>query len=69
MVVVPQYFRQGIAQELIAYVFDNYKTPRYTVETGADNLPAIKLYKKHDFVLVKEWDTDFGIRKVRFEKN
>ena len=69
MVVVPEYFRQGIAQEIIAYIFENYKTPMHTVETGVDNLPAIKLYEKNGFVLVKEWDTEFGIRKVRFEKN
>lgn len=68
MVVVPEYFRQGIAQQLIAYIFENYKTELFTVETGADNKPAIKLYEKHGFLLVKEFDTDFGIRKVRFEK-
>jgi len=69
MVVVPHYFRQGIAKELISYIFEIYKTDMFTVETGAANLPAIKLYEKHGFTLVKEWETAFGIRKVRFEKN
>ena len=39
------------------------------VETGVDNEPVIKLYKKLGFKEVKQWDTDFGIRKVLFEKS
>ena len=68
MVVVPQYFRQGIAQKLIDHVLETYHTPFHTVETGVDNIPAIKLYEKNGFKYIKEWDTNFGIRKVRFER-
>jgi hypothetical protein len=32
------------------------------------NYPAIKLYEKHGFKLVKEWLTDINIIKVKLEK-
>ena len=69
LVVDPKFFRQGIARHLIEFVFSNYKTPMFMVETGVDNGPAKKLYLKHGFKEVKQWNTDIGIRKVRYEKN
>ncbi len=68
LVVLPDFFRKGIAKKLIGYVFDCYGSNVFTVETGADNIPARALYRKFGFQLVKEWDTDHGIRKVAFEK-
>ncbi len=68
LVVHPEYFRQGIAGKLIQFVFDNFKTNRLTVETGVDNLPAVRLYKNYGFEEIKQYDTNHGIRKVRFEK-
>lgn len=38
------------------------------VETGVENEPASLLYKKMNFREVKQWDTPFGIRKIRFER-
>jgi len=67
LVVHPKFFRQGIAQNLIIFVFNNYDSNVFTVETGVDNAPAITLYKKFQFKEVKQWDTDHGVRKVRFE--
>ena len=32
------------------------------------NIPAIELSRKHDFKEVKLWNTDYGIRKIRFER-
>jgi ribosomal protein S18 acetylase RimI-like enzyme len=40
---------------------------RMTVETGLDNKPAIALYESFGFKEVKQYDTDHGIRKIRFE--
>ena len=68
LVVYPKYFRNGIGRKLVQFTLDNYKTKIFTVETGIDNLPAIKLYKSFGFQEQKQWDTNHGVRKVRFEK-
>jgi len=68
LVVDPLYFRQGIAGKLINFVFENYNSKTFNVETGLANLPAIKLYERFGFSEVKQYDTDVGIRKIRFEK-
>ena len=49
------------------YALNNYETDLFVVETGVDNEPASKLYLKLGFIEVQQWDTDFGIRKVKFE--
>jgi ribosomal protein S18 acetylase RimI-like enzyme len=69
LVVHPNYFRRGIARKLATFAFNQFKSKLFMVETGVDNEPAIKLYKKLGFKEVKQWDTDFGIRKVLFEKS
>lgn len=68
LVVDPYYFRRGIGNKLMTFVFKTYNTSTFTVETGVFNLPAIALYKKLGFIEIKQWNTDHGIRKVRFEK-
>jgi ribosomal protein S18 acetylase RimI-like enzyme len=68
LVVYPKYFRNGIGRKLVQFTLDNYKTKIFTVETGIDNHPAIKLYKSFGFQEQKQWDTNHGVRKVRFEK-
>ncbi|MFP4844707.1 GNAT family N-acetyltransferase [Winogradskyella sp. PE311] len=68
LVVHPNFFRLGIAKSLLNYVFNNFKSELYTVETGTNNNPAIQLYKKLGFKETKEWKTDFGIRKTAFVK-
>lgn len=68
LVVNPKFFRQGIAKELIEFVFKSYNSEFFSVETGLENGPATKLYRKFDFKEIKKWDTDHGVRKIRFEK-
>ncbi len=68
LVVHPDFFRQGIARKLMHSVFDSFPSELFTVETGVDNGPACQLYEKLGFVEVKQWATDHGVRKVRFEK-
>ena len=68
LVVYPKYFRNGIGRKLVQFILDNYKAKIFTVETGIDNRPAIKLYKSFGFQEQEQWDTNHGIRKVRFEK-
>lgn len=68
LVVHPQFFRQGIAKALLEFVFTTYDSEIFTVETGIENGPATQLYQKFGFKEVKQWDTDHGVRKIRFEK-
>ena len=68
LVVHPNFFRRGIARELMEFVLNHYTSKTFMVETGVDNDPASLLYKKMAFKEVKQWDTSFGIRKIRFEK-
>ena len=68
LVVHPQFFRQGIGRKLTEFILNSFDTKLFTVETGVKNEPATELYKKLGFIEVKQWNTDHGIRKVRFEK-
>jgi ribosomal protein S18 acetylase RimI-like enzyme len=69
LVVHPDFFRQGIAGNLIKFVFETFQSNLFIVETGLENGPATKLYKKFGFVAVHQWDTNHGIRKIKFEKH
>ena len=68
LVIHPIFFRQGIAGKLIEFVFNTFDSNLFVVETGLANGPATALYKKFGFIEVHQWDTDHGIRKVKFEK-
>ncbi len=68
LVVDPKFFRQGIARKLMEFVFKTFDSNLFVVETGLKNGPASELYKKFDFKEVKQWNTDNGIRKIKFER-
>ncbi|MDM9630690.1 GNAT family N-acetyltransferase [Robiginitalea aurantiaca] len=68
LVVHPANFRKGIGSALLTYVLKRCNSPVFTVETGAENGPATTLYRKFDFREILQYDTDHGVRKVRFEK-
>ena len=68
LVVQPKFFRRGIARKLLEFIFNRFDVKRFLVETGVNNKPATGLYKKLGFKEVKQWDTDFGIRKILFER-
>ncbi|MBN4085233.1 GNAT family N-acetyltransferase [Flavobacteriaceae bacterium AH-315-B10] len=68
LVVDPNFFRQGIARKLMEFVLNTFDTNLFVVETGLENGPATELYKNFDFKEVKQWNTDHGIRKIRFER-
>jgi len=67
LVVNPEYFRKGIGSQLVNFVLETYTLKTVTVETGVANAPAIRLYKNFGFREVKQWDTEHGIRKIKFE--
>ena len=68
LVVDPGFFKQGIARKLMEYVINTFDSKLFVVETGLENGPATKLYKKFDFKEVKQWNTNHGIRKIKFER-
>ncbi|MGI6047244.1 MAG: GNAT family N-acetyltransferase [Petrimonas sp.] len=69
LVVHPDHFRKGIASQMMNFILDSFTDcPRFMVETGMDNKPACDLYKKFGFYEIHQWDTDHGVRKIRFEK-
>jgi len=68
LVVHPRFFRQGVANELMTFILNSFSSKPIIVETGVENAPATKLYKKFNFIEVKQWDTDHGVRKIRFER-
>lgn len=67
LVVNPLNFRQGIASELMKFVLSYYKSNLFIVETGLKNEPASHLYRRFGFMQTKQWDTNHGVRKVKFE--
>jgi ribosomal protein S18 acetylase RimI-like enzyme len=67
LVVSPKFFRQGIAKQLMEFTLNTFDSNVFVVETGVDNVPASKLYLNLGFKEVKQWDTDYGIPKVKFE--
>ena len=67
LVVSPHFFRQGIGRQLMQHILQNFSSKVFTVETGLKNIPASKLYTSFHFKEVKQWDTDHGVRKIRFK--
>tara|TARA_A100001037_G_C14851485_1_gene501019 strand:+ start:59 stop:511 length:453 start_codon:yes stop_codon:yes gene_type:complete len=67
LVVDPDYFRRGIASRLITFLLLKYDNFTFSVETGLKNVPAIQLYKSFGFEQVSIFDTNHGVRKVRFK--
>jgi ribosomal protein S18 acetylase RimI-like enzyme len=68
LVVDPLFFRQGIARKLMEFTLNTFDSNLFVVETGLENKPASKLYTEFGFIEVKQWDTDHGVRKIKFEK-
>ena len=66
--IAPDYFRRGIASQLINHVLQDYQVKAFTVETGRDNTPARKLYEGLGFKLLKTYTADENIVKVRYQK-
>lgn len=64
LTVDPKFFRQGIAGLLLQYILTSFDVELATVETAAQNAPAIKLYEKYGFRIIKKWTPSHGIEKV-----
>lgn len=68
LVVNPKFFRRGIGKKLLEFTINGFDLKLIIVETGVKNTPAVELYKMLGFKEIKQWDTDFGIRKILFER-
>lgn len=67
LVVNPLNFRQGVASLLMKFTLSNYNSTLFIVETGVKNKPASNLYRRFGFVETNQWDTNHGVRKIKFE--
>ena len=66
LVVHPNYFRKGFGKNLMRFVLQKMEVNTFTVETGFDNFPARQLYKSLGFKENGDYDTVFGIKKIKF---
>ena len=70
MVVHPDFFRRGIAKQLLAHLLDSAAAgKRVTVSTGAKNEPAKSLYRSFGFVEKKEIEIAPDVFLTVFERN
>ncbi|SFX49315.1 Acetyltransferase (GNAT) domain-containing protein [Thermoactinomyces sp. DSM 45891] len=68
LVVSPQHFRQGIGAKLLSFLFTHYTgMEKFLVQTGADNIPAMKLYKKFGFQEIDRLEIEPGLLVSRLE--
>ena len=65
LVVHPDFFRKGIASQLIDFVTIRFNKRTFTVETALGNYPAVKLYKRYGFRELGTYNAEFNIRKIR----
>jgi ribosomal protein S18 acetylase RimI-like enzyme len=66
LTVDPNYFRRGIASQLLSFILKELRFSTALVETAVVNIPAINLYQQHGFVEFKKWTPSQGIKKVAF---
>ena len=66
--VHPDHFRKGIANSLLKQVLSLPGIQKAIVSTGKKNLPALRLYQKHGFVIVGDKEIGNGIFLTNLEK-
>lgn len=65
LVVHPSHFKKSLASQLLDFVLNRHIQKTIFVETAAANEPAISLYKKFGFQILKTYVADLNIEKVR----
>lgn len=69
MVVSPSHMRRGIASRLLEAVESmRGERSRLTVSTGEANIPAIRLYERYGFEIVRRRTLPDGLKLVGLEK-
>lgn len=66
--VNPGYLRQGVASDLIRFIFDAAADfSRFTVTAGMKNTPAVRLYEKMGFREFRTVEPEPGLIMLRME--
>lgn len=68
LAVKPDHFNKGIAKNLLCKVIeDNPEAQKVIVATGAKNRPAIKLYERLGFKIIREFDVEENMKIAQLE--
>ncbi len=68
LAVHPNHFKKGIACHLLKEVIMKYKDARKViVATGSKNFPAINLYEKAGFKIIREFEVEKGVNITQLE--
>ena len=65
VVVLPRFFRLGIASAMIKHIIRRHDGTRIEVCTAAANRPALSLYRQHNFAVAETWLNGDDIPMVR----
>ncbi|MGB7337592.1 MAG: GNAT family N-acetyltransferase [Phototrophicaceae bacterium] len=68
LVIHPDYFRRGIARQLVDYALAIPDIKCWEVATGASNHPARRLYEGLGFDLIEEISLSVGVTIARYAK-
>ena len=68
LVVAPRAFRRGVATALLDGLDALYPGRRVLVSTGRDNGPAVALYRRRGFALVREHEVIPGLFVANLER-
>ena len=66
--VHPDYFRKGIAGELLTFALSLPDITKAIVSTGKKNLPALRLYQKYGFLVMRDKNIGNGVYLTELEK-
>lgn len=70
MMVHPDFFRRGIARQLLCHVLEVVASSSFVhVSTGASNEPALALYRSEGFELTEEREVGPGVRLAFLTKS
>lgn len=65
LAVDPGRFRKGVGSLLLAHFISRHGQAGLSVQTGMDNVPALRIYQKHGFLIMQFSRSQEGIRLVR----
>lgn len=68
LVIHPNYFRLGIASNLVSYLLKHNTEKKMKVSTGSKNIPAKSLYRSFGFQEIEELEVASGIFITVFER-
>ena len=67
LIVLPDFFRRGIARTLISHCLKLYPETDFEVGTGSGNFPALELYRSFGFRIFEEALLEENIRICRLQ--